>query len=79
MSDVSQGSFNVTRLLDGAVRFMCPPCFIVSPQGAVQIAKAILQEAGVTVVFADPGQTVIRPPVMRSQQHLQRGNGNGQS
>jgi hypothetical protein len=74
-ADVSQGSFNVTRLLDGSLRFMGPPCFIVSPQSAVQIAKAILAEAGVTVVFADPGQTVIRPP----GHYLQKGNGNGQS
>jgi hypothetical protein len=59
---MSQGDFNVTRLLDGSIRFMGPVCFVVSPMGAVQIARAILHEAGVEVIFADPGQTVIRPP-----------------
>ena len=34
--------------------------------------EAILQEAGVEVIFADPGQTVIRPPVWAGN-----GNGNG--
>jgi hypothetical protein len=65
---VSQGDFNVTRLLDGSVRFVGPPCFVVGPAIAVQIARAILHEAGVEVIFADPGQTVIRPA---------KGNGNG--
>jgi hypothetical protein len=69
---MSQGDFNVTRLLDGSLRFMGPPVFVVSRAGAVQIAKAILQEAGVEVIFADPGQTVIRPPVWAGN-----GNGNG--
>jgi hypothetical protein len=67
---MSQGDFNVTRLLDGSLRFVAPAVFVVSAAGAVQIAKAILQEAGVEVIFADPGQTVIRPPV-------RAGNGNG--
>jgi hypothetical protein len=65
---MSQGDFNVTRLLDGSVRFVGPPVFVVSPAIAVQIARAILHEAGVEVVFADPGRTVIRPPA---------GNGHG--
>jgi hypothetical protein len=69
---MSQGDFNVTRLLDGSLRFMGPVCFVVSPMGAVQIAKAILQEAGVEVIFADPGQTVIRQPGLGNG-----GNGNG--
>ena len=67
---MSQGDFNVTRLLDGSLRFSMPPCFVVSPAIAVMIAKAILQEVGCEVVFADPGQTVIRPPG-------RNGNGNG--
>ena len=67
---MSQGDFNVTRLLDGSLRFSGPPVFVVSPAGAVQIARAILTEAGVDVIFADPGQTVIRPPA-------RAGNGNG--
>jgi hypothetical protein len=66
---MSQGEFNVTRLLDGSVRFSMPPVFVVAPAVAVMIARAILQEAGVDVMFADPGQTVIRPPGL--------GNGNG--
>jgi hypothetical protein len=56
-----QGEINVRRLLDGSVRYLGPPCFIVSPQGAIEIARALLHEAGVEVIFADPGQTVIRP------------------
>jgi hypothetical protein len=68
---MSQGNFNVTRLLDGSVQFTGPAVFVVSPAGAVQIAKAILQEVGVEVIFADPGQTVIRPPAVG------KGNGNG--
>jgi hypothetical protein len=28
---LSQGDFNVTRLLDGSVRFSCPPVFVVAP------------------------------------------------
>lgn len=60
--DVSQGRFNVRRGLDGRVHVTCPPVMIVTPQMAVRIARAILQEAGVEVVLADPGQTVIRPP-----------------
>jgi len=67
---MSQGDFNVTRLLDGSLRFSMPPCFVVAPAIAVMIAKAILQEVGCEVVFADPGQTVIRPPGLA-------GNGNG--
>jgi hypothetical protein len=68
---MSQGEFNVTRLLDGSLRFSMPPVFVVPPAVAVMIARAILQEAGVEVVFADPGQTVIRPPA------VVKGNGNG--
>jgi hypothetical protein len=66
---MSQGDFNVTRLLDGSLRFMGPPVFVVGPEVAMQIARAILDQVGVEVVFADPGQTVIRPP--------RAGNGNG--
>jgi len=62
----SQGDFNVTRLLDGSLRFMGPAVFVVSPQVAVQIAEAILRTAGIEVVFADPGQTVIRPPPVKA-------------
>ena len=60
---MSQGDFNVTRLLDGSLRFSMPPVFVVAPAIAVQIASAILHEAGIEVIFADPGQTVIRPPL----------------
>ena len=70
---LSQGAFNVRRRLDGAVRFTCPPVFVVSPEIAVQIARAILNEAGIEVMFAEAGQTVIRPPFGRSARH----NGNG--
>lgn len=58
------GKFHVQRRLDGSVLMRLePPEFVVSPLHAVQIAKAILKEAGVETVFADPEQTVIRPPV----------------
>jgi hypothetical protein len=60
--------FNVRRLLDGSVQFMGPAVFVAPPPVAMEIVRAILHELGCEVVFADPGQTVIRPP---------RGNGNG--
>lgn len=60
--EVSQGTFRVKRRLDGAVVITCPASFVVPPMMAVQIAKAILKEAGVETVLAEPGQTVIRPP-----------------
>lgn len=60
--DTSQGRFTVRRRLDGAVTFECPPRFVVGPQQAVTIAQAILKEAGVDIVLAEPGQTVIKPP-----------------
>ena len=67
---LSQGEFNVTRLLDGSLRFSCPPIFVVGPLIGLQIVKAILDQLGGEVIFADPGQTVIRPPT-------KAGNGNG--
>jgi len=70
MSQASQGDFNVRRLLDGSLRFTSPPVFVVGPEVGMQIARAILHQLGCEVVFADPGQTVIRPP-----HHA--GNGNG--
>jgi hypothetical protein len=65
--ELSQGEFNVTRLLDGSLRFSCPPVFVVGPPVGLQIVKAILHQLGGEVIIADAGQTVIRPP----------GNGNG--
>ena len=71
MSDyLSQGDFNVTRRLDGALVFSCPSRFVVAPNVAVEIVKAIVHELGGEMIFADPGQTVIRPPA-------RNGNGNG--
>ena len=71
MSDyLSQGDFNVTRRLDGALVFSCPSRFVVAPNVAVQIVKAIIDQLGGELIFADAGQTVIRPP-------LGNGNGNG--
>lgn len=56
------GKFNVKRRLDGAVIVRLEPSeFVVSPLHAVEMAKALLKEAGVEVVMADAGQTVIRP------------------
>ena len=68
--ELSQGEFTVTRTLDGLVQFFCPPSFVTRPETAVMIARAILDRAGCEVVFAELGQTVIRPPG-------RNGNGNG--
>ena len=64
-ADVSQGTFRVRPHGDGRVWIEQPPIVIVPRPVAVQMAEAILRVAGVEVIFADPGQTVIR------------GNGNG--
>ena len=69
-TEVSQGRFYVERDLSGRVRIECPPIVLVPPDVAVAMARAILEMAGVEVVFADPGQTVIRGQALR-------GNGNG--
>ena len=46
----------------GGVRFRIGGLvWVVSPQAAVEIAKAILNCAGVNVVFANPGQTIVTP------------------
>lgn len=58
----SQGKITIKRRIDGAVMVTCPPFFVVSPANALEIAKALMKEAGVEVVLANPGQTVIRPP-----------------
>jgi hypothetical protein len=58
---MSQGQFHVERDLSGRVRITCPPVMIVPPDIAVQMARAILQYAGVEVVMAEAGMTVIRP------------------
>jgi len=70
---MSQGSFHVERTLDGRVRIMCPPVMIVPVEYAIRMAHALLTQANVEVVFADPGQTVIRP----NGKILGKGNGNG--
>lgn len=62
MTDSNQGKIRIKRRLDGAVVVTCPPQFVVSPANAVEIAKALLKEAGVEAVMANPGQTIIRPP-----------------
>ena len=63
--DVSQGKFHVDRDLSGRVKIECPPVMIVPPDVAIRMAQAILRMAGVEVVFAEPSQTVIRPPGLR--------------
>lgn len=65
MNERSQGTFHVKRRLDGAILFRMPPEFVVAPQVAVQLAQAILKEAGVETIMANPGQTVIRPPQLK--------------
>jgi hypothetical protein len=69
---LSQGDFNVTRRLDGALIFSCPSRFVVAPNVALQIIRAIVDQLGGELVLADPGQTVIRPPRFSGN-----GNGNG--
>jgi hypothetical protein len=61
-TDNSQGDFHVRRDLDGRVRVTCPPVMLLPVETTIEIAKALLQIAGVEVIFAAPGQTVIRPP-----------------
>lgn len=60
--NVSQGKFHVERDLSGRVKIECPPVMIVPAKVAVEIAQAILKQAGVEIVLAEPGQTVICPP-----------------
>jgi hypothetical protein len=66
IQEVSQGRFHVERDLSGRVVIEMPPVVIVPADVAIEMARAILTIAGVEVLFADPGQTVIRG-----------GNGNG--
>ena len=72
-----QGTINIKRTLDGLIEFtlVSEPSFevkqfIVREHVAFQIVQAILHELGGEVIFADPGQSVIRPPGLA-------GNGNG--
>jgi hypothetical protein len=67
----SQGDFTVTRLLDGSLRFNCPQTFVVAPNVAMEIIRVIADRLGGEVLFADSGQTVIRPP----RQLVANGNG----
>lgn len=63
MAERGGGKFHVKRRIDGSVLLRLTPAeFVVSPMHAVEIARSILKEAGVEVVMADPGQTVIRAP-----------------
>ena len=59
---VKSERINIKRMLDGSVQYLGPSAFNAPPVIAIEIAKAFLHEAGVEVVFADAGQTVIRPP-----------------
>lgn len=63
MSDFPGGKLHIRRRVDGAIRMeFGREVMVFSPQNAVEIAKALLKEAGVDMVVAEPGQTVIRPP-----------------
>lgn len=63
MSDFPGGKMHIRRRMDGAVRIeFGREVIVVSPENAVKLAQALLKEAGVDTVFAEPGQTVIRPP-----------------
>ena len=63
---VKSERINIKRMLDGSVQYLGPSAFNAPPVIAIEMARAILTIAGVEVLFADPGQTVIRG-----------GNGNG--
>lgn len=66
MSDFPGGKLHIRRRGDGAVRMeFGREVIVVSPQNAIEIAKALLKEAGVDIVLANPGETVIRPPGLR--------------
>lgn len=61
--DFPGGKLHIRRRVDGAVRMeFGREVIVVSPQNAVALAQALLKEAGVDMVVAEPGQTVIRPP-----------------
>jgi hypothetical protein len=61
--DFPGGRFEIMRRADGAVRLAFGrEVIVVSPGNAVKLAQALLKEAGVEMVIAEPGQTVIRPP-----------------
>jgi hypothetical protein len=61
--DFPGGKFHIRRRLDGAVRMeFGREVIVVSPENAIRLARALLKEAGVDMVLAEPGQTVIRPP-----------------
>jgi hypothetical protein len=63
MSDFPGGKFHIRRRVDGAVRLeFGTAVVVVSPENAVRLAQALLKEAGVEMVVAEPGQTVIRTP-----------------
>lgn len=61
--DFPGGKFHIGRRMDGAVRMeFGREVIVVSPQNAIRLAQALLKQAGVEMVLAEPGQTVIRPP-----------------
>jgi hypothetical protein len=62
MSDFAGGKLHIRRRLDGSVRMeFGREVIVVSPGNAIGLAQALLKEAGVEMVLAEPGQTVIRP------------------
>lgn len=66
MTDFPGGQMKIRRRVDGAVRMeFGREVIVVSPENAVAIAQALLKEAGVETITAQPGQTVIRAPSHR--------------
>ena len=64
MDDFSGGKITIRRRIDGAIRISCNPSVVViSPENAIRLARALMKEAGIEVVMASPGETVIRPPM----------------
>lgn len=61
--DFPGGKLHIRRRMDGAIRMeFGREVIVVEPKNAIEMAKALLQEAGIDLVIAGPGETVIRPP-----------------
>ena len=55
-----QSSFHVERTLNGLIKIECPSVMFVRDDTAAEMGKVLFAMIGAEVIFADPGQTVIR-------------------
>lgn len=63
MSTFPGGMLLIQLRVDGAIMMKFNrEVIVLSPQNAVEIAKALIKVVGGEIVIAEPGQTVIRPP-----------------